>query len=69
MICGSERLLEVSRTVPADRQQAIRQPQIVFLSNPIEPLANGNCHGGRHALPCELCQFFRQSMRFFVFDV
>ena len=69
MICGSERLLEVNRTVPADRQQAIGQAQIVFLSNPNEPLANGNCHGDRHALPGEHGQFFRQSVRFSVFDV
>ncbi len=34
MIYGSERLLEVSRTVLADREQAIREAQTVFLSDP-----------------------------------
>jgi hypothetical protein len=58
MICGSKRFLEVSGTVPADRKQAIREAQTMFLSNPIDSLANRNRHRGRHALPRQLRQFF-----------
>ncbi len=69
MIYGSERLFEVSRTVPDDREQAIREAQTVFLSDPIEPLADRDRHGGRHALPGQLRQFFCQSVHFSIFNV
>jgi hypothetical protein len=69
MICGAERLFEVSRAVPADREQAIREAQAAFLSNSIEPLANRDRHSGRHALLGQLRQFFCQFVRFSIFYV
>jgi hypothetical protein len=45
VIRGAKRLLEVRRTLLADRQQAIRQAGAQLAAYPVEPLANGHCDG------------------------
>jgi len=41
----------------------------MFSSNPIEPLADRDRHGGGHAFAGQLRQFFCQLMRFSIFYV
>jgi hypothetical protein len=69
VIYGSERLLDVSRTVPADREQTICEACAMFSSNPIEPLADRDRYGGGHAFAGQLRQFFCQLVCFSIFNV
>ena len=69
MIGRSERLPEVRRAVPADRQKTIGEAETLLTTDAIEPLTNGNCDGGRHAFPGQFCQFLCQSVCFLVLYV
>ncbi len=69
MIGGSERLLEVRRTVLADLQKTISKAKALFTADALQPLTKGNRDGGRHAVSSQLCQLFRQAVRFLIFDV
>ena len=69
MIGGSERLLEVRRTVLADLQKTIGKAKALFTADALQPLTKGNRDGGRHAISSQLCQLLRQAVRFLIFDV
>ena len=69
MIGGSERLLEVRRTVLADLQKTIGKAKALFTADALQPLTKGNRDGGRHAIPGQPCQLLRQAVRFLIFDV
>ena len=69
MIGGSERLLEVRRTVLANLQKTIGKAKALFTADALQPLTKGNRDGGRHAISSQLCQLLRQAVRFLIFDV
>ena len=69
MLGGSDWLLEVRRVVLADGQQAICKAWTLFPANAIKPFANGNRHGGCHALASQCRQLLGDPTHVLVVDV
>jgi len=69
MIGGTERLLEMRRAVPADRQKSIGEAETLLLTNASQPLAKGNRDRGCHALASQLRQFLCQQVSLAVLDI
>jgi hypothetical protein len=69
VIGGPERLFEVRRAVPADRQQSIRKAHTLLTTNATQALTNGHSDGRCHAFSCELRQLLHKSVGLWVFDI
>ena len=69
MIGGTERLLEMRRAVPADRQKSIGKAEALLLTNASQPLAKGNRDRGCHALAGQLCQFLCHQVGLAILDI
>jgi hypothetical protein len=69
MISGSEWLLEVSRTILPDPQEAIGKTTASLTMQPIKAFTNGlrDCPG--HGLARELRQFLHEPVGFVVFNI
>jgi hypothetical protein len=69
MISGSEWLLEVSRTILPDPQEAIGKTTASLAMQPIKAFTNGLRDRPSHGLARELRQFFHKPIGFVVLDV